>query len=29
MIGDRIDNDIVPAKNLGMKIIGMKLGFGK
>ena len=28
MIGDRIDNDIVPAKQLGMKTIWMKQGFG-
>jgi len=29
MIGDRIDNDIVPAKRLGMKTIWIKQGFGK
>ena len=29
MIGDRIDNDIIPAKNLGMKTIWIKKGFGK
>lgn len=29
MIGDRIDNDIVPAKELGMKTIWLKQGFGK
>ena len=29
MIGDRIDNDIVPAKMLGMKTIWIKQGFGK
>ena len=29
MIGDRIDNDIVPAKKLGMKTIWVKQGFGK
>ena len=29
MIGDRIDNDIVPAKELGMKTIWIKQGFGK
>ncbi len=29
MIGDRIDNDIVPAKALGMKTIWIKQGFGK
>lgn len=28
MIGDRIDNDIVPAKQLGMKTIWVKQGFG-
>ncbi len=28
MIGDRIDNDIVPAKRLGMKTIWIKRGFG-
>ncbi len=28
MIGDRIDNDIVPAKQLGMKAIWIKQGFG-
>ena len=28
MIGDRIDNDIVPAKQLGMKTIWIKQGFG-
>ena len=28
MIGDRIDNDIVPAKQLGMKTIWVKHGFG-
>ena len=27
MIGDRIDNDIVPAKQLGMKTIWVKQGF--
>ena len=27
MIGDRIDNDIVPAKELGMKTIRVKQGF--
>lgn len=29
MIGDRIDNDIIPAKELGMKTIWIKQGFGK
>ena len=29
MVGDRIDNDIVPAKALGMKTIWVKQGFGK
>lgn len=29
MIGDRIDNDIVPAKRLGMGTIWIKQGFGK
>lgn len=29
MIGDRIDNDIVPAKKMGMKTIWIKQGFGK
>lgn len=29
MIGDRIDNDIVPAKKLGMKNVWMKQGFGR
>lgn len=29
MIGDRIDNDIVPAKKLGMHTIWMKQGFGR
>ena len=28
MIGDRIDNDIVPAKQLGMKTIWVRQGFG-
>ncbi len=28
MIGDRIDNDIIPAKQLGMKTIWIKQGFG-
>ena len=28
MIGDRIDNDIVPAKRMGMKTIWIKQGFG-
>lgn len=29
MIGDRIDNDIVPAKSLGMHTIWVKQGFGQ
>ena len=29
MVGDRIDNDIVPAKEIGMKSIWIKRGFGK
>jgi 8-oxo-dGTP diphosphatase len=29
MIGDRIDNDIIPAKEIGMKTIWIKRGFGK
>ena len=29
MIGDRIDNDIVPAKEMGMKTIWIKQGMGK
>lgn len=29
MIGDRIDNDIVPAKMLGMRTIWIKQGFGQ
>ncbi|MCM1251437.1 MAG: HAD family hydrolase [Clostridium sp.] len=29
MIGDRIDNDIVPAKKLGMYTIWVKQGFGR
>lgn len=29
MVGDRIDNDIVPAKAIGMKTIWIKQGFGK
>ncbi len=29
MIGDRIDNDIVPAKLLGMHTIWVKQGFGQ
>ena len=28
MIGDRVDNDIVPAKKLGMKTVWIKQGFG-
>ena len=29
MIGDRVDNDIVPAKALGMGTVWIKQGFGK
>lgn len=29
MIGDRIDNDIIPAKLLGMHTIWIKQGFGQ
>lgn len=29
MIGDRIDNDIIPAKEMGMKTIWVKQGFRK
>lgn len=29
MIGDRIDNDIIPAKKMGMATIWVKQGFGK
>lgn len=29
MVGDRIDNDIIPAKAVGMKTIWIKHGFGK
>lgn len=29
MIGDRIDNDIIPAKQIGMSTIWIKQGFGK
>ena len=29
MVGDRIDNDIVPAKQIGMKTIWEKQGFGR
>lgn len=29
MIGDRLDNDIVPAKKIGMKTIWVKQGFAK
>lgn len=28
MVGDRIDNDIVPAKQMGMKTVWLKQGFG-
>jgi FMN phosphatase YigB (HAD superfamily) len=29
MIGDRVDNDIIPAKALGMHTIWIKQGFGR
>ena len=29
MVGDRIDNDIIPAKKMGMHTIWVKQGFGK
>lgn len=29
MVGDRIDNDIVPAKRMGMRTIWVKQGYGK
>ena len=29
MIGDRVDNDIIPAKEIGMKTIWIKQGMGK
>ena len=29
MIGDRIDNDIIPAKKLGFHTIWIKQGFGQ
>ncbi len=29
MIGDRIDNDIIPAKAMGMKTVWIKQGFGQ
>ena len=28
MVGDRIDNDTLPAKSLGMKTVWVKQGFG-
>ena len=28
MIGDRLDNDIFPAKKLGMRTVHIKQGFG-
>lgn len=28
MVGDRIDNDIIPAKQIGMKTVWIKQGFG-
>lgn len=29
MVGDRIDNDIIPAKKIGMKTVWIRQGFGK
>ena len=29
MVGDRLDNDIIPAKELGMKTIWVKQGFAE
>ena len=29
MIGDQIDNDIIPAKSIGMKTVWIKQGFGR
>lgn len=29
MIGDRLDNDIIPAQHIGMKTVWIKQGFGK
>ena len=29
MVGDRMDNDIIPAQKLGMHTIWMKQGFGR
>lgn len=29
MIGDRVDNDIIPAKEMGMMTIWVRQGFGK
>ena len=28
MVGDRLDNDIVPANKIGMKTVWIKQGFG-
>ena len=28
MVGDRLDNDIFPAKSLGMKTVWLRRGFG-
>lgn len=29
MVGDRVDNDILPAKSIGMRTVWIKQGFGK
>ena len=29
MIGDRLDNDVAPAKQLGMKTVWVRQGFAK
>ena len=29
MVGDRLDNDIIPAKSLGMKTVWVKNGLAK
>ena len=28
MIGDRLDNDIIPAQHIGMRTVWIKQGFG-